>query len=112
MYFVKAPQNASYPYIVFSIVSGTRGRTFTEELVSLLIQFNIYSDQKKSADEVTAIATAIKATYDELDLDIAGFVNGRSAMIRENEIPTLIQPGSGIWMYAITYSTVLEKSKE
>lgn len=71
LYEDAAPQKTQYPYVVYSIISSPKERTFTEIFRNTLIQFAIYSASTSTA-EVKAIYAALSALYDEKDLTITG----------------------------------------
>jgi len=45
MYNTEAPQDAVFPYAVFSLISDVPEWTFSEDFENVLIQFNIFSKE-------------------------------------------------------------------
>lgn len=64
-------QPATFPYIIYFIVSSVPERTFTEYLSNILIQFSIFSTAS-SASEIANIYALLKALFDECSLTISG----------------------------------------
>jgi len=67
----RAPVGTRYPYIVFSKVTSTPEKTFTETFKDRLINFSIFSAYS-TPDEADDIADAIENLYDECVLSITG----------------------------------------
>jgi len=61
----------TFPYIIYSIVSGVPNKTFTEIYTDTSIQFSLFSSSS-SADEITTMYANLKALLDEGDLTITG----------------------------------------
>lgn len=99
-----APEDAVFPYGVFSLISNVPDWTFTENLENCLIQINLFSNTVK-ATEVCALFTLLKTTFDFLDLTIANYET--ISMIRENAILTKVED---VWQYNILYRVLLGKS--
>ena len=66
-----APEGTEYPYIVFTVISDTPDKTFTEVYEDVLIQFSIYS-ASASAAEIGTIYADLIALFDECALTISG----------------------------------------
>jgi hypothetical protein len=71
-YLNKAPQGATFPYVVYSYVSGMPEPTFTENEEEVWIQFAIYSEHN-SATEAGTILAALYTRYDYCTLTVAGY---------------------------------------
>ena len=59
----EAPEGSEFPYVVFSIISGTPQDTFSEKIEETLIQFSLYSISSGAA-EITAMYAALKTLLD------------------------------------------------
>lgn len=71
-YLKKAPPRATFPYVVYSYVSGMPEPTFTENEEEIWLQFGIYS-QKNSATEAGTILAALYTRYDYCTPTVAGY---------------------------------------
>lgn len=106
LYKGRAPEGATYPYIVYMIVSDVPENTFTENLESVLIQFSIFSITSGST-EVEDIYTDLKALYDDCTMTITG--ETLLYMLREHatlmvEDHTTTSGTVQAWHYAVDYS--------
>lgn len=69
MYYVKAPQNVGFPYVVFNIISDTPNYYFTETMVDTRIQFDLVA---KSVTEIEDITTKLELALNWKKLTISG----------------------------------------
>ena len=83
LYNTLAPQDAVFPYGVFSLISDVPEWTFSENLENILLQFNIFSDTSDPV-EICALYELLKTAFDFFDLPIANYET--VSMIRENAI--------------------------
>jgi len=97
----QAPQDAEFPYGVFSLISDVPDWTFGENLENCLLQFNLFSDTSDPA-EICTLYAMLKTAFDfhELDVDNHEIIY----MIRENAILTRIE---NVWQYNILYRILL-----
>jgi hypothetical protein len=82
-YLNKAPQGATFPYCVYSYVSGVPEPTFTENEEETWLQFAVYS-QNNSATEAGTILAALYTRYDYCTLTVAGY--DFVSMVREQTL--------------------------
>ena len=68
-YYGKAPQEATFPYIVFFDVSNINDVDFGEEREDLLVQFNVFS-QNNSPTESETILTNLRSLFDDCSLTV------------------------------------------
>jgi len=112
MYNTEAPQEAVFPYGVFSLVSDVPDWTFSENFENCLLQFNIFSD-KISPVEICALYDLLKGDvgvgtgFDFLDLPITDYE--AISLIRENAILLRVEQ---IWQYTVTYRILLRETGE
>jgi hypothetical protein len=71
IYLDQAPDNSTFPYVVFFIVSDVPEKTFSEDFENVLIQFSLFS-ASSGATEITTIYTDLKSLFDECSLSITG----------------------------------------
>lgn len=71
IYESNAPQDADYPYCVFSIIGGTDEGTFTEMVDDVTIQFSIFSISSGPGEVGKAYEDLI-ALFDNAILTITG----------------------------------------
>lgn len=67
----QAPDGCDFPYIVYSVVSAPKEKTFTEIYRNTLIQFSIFSTSQ-SVLEITGIYNDLSALFDECSLTVTG----------------------------------------
>lgn len=79
-----SPEGVIYPYVVYSVVSSPKEKTFTEIYRNTTIQFSIYSSNS-SSKEIKDIYAALSALYDECSLIITG---SNLVWMREENIVT------------------------
>lgn len=99
-----APQDAVFPYSVFSLISDVPDWTFGENLENILLQFNLFSSNS-SPVQICALFELLKTAFDFLELSIDNYET--IYMVRENAILTRIEK---IWQYNVTYRILLGKS--
>lgn len=104
LYNTLAPQEAVFPYGVFSLISDVADWTFSENFENCLLQFNLFSG-KSDPVEICALFELLKTAFDFLELDIAN--HETISMIRENAILTRLED---VWQYNVTYRVILGKN--
>lgn len=62
-----AEAKTQYPYVVYSVISAVKEKTFTEAYRNVLVDFSIYSS-KKDSSEIKDIYEQLSALYDECRL--------------------------------------------
>ena len=104
-YMGSAPQDATYPHIVYSLVSDMPDEHLSDSplIEDILLQFSLYS-QKKSASEVADMFTYLKAMFDDCIVTVSGyslieFTRDQANLIRDEE--------NNIWHYAVDYNVIL-----
>ena len=108
----RAPENATYPYAVFSLVSDDPGRVWGADVQDSLWQFDLYSSTSSSS-EVEDLYIALKALYDDCTLTVTGATFGKMERQHAELIVEDITQTSGeaqIWHYAVDYNIVTVKS--
>ena len=107
LYFVEALQDAVYPYVVFAIVSGTDGATFTEDLLAVMFDFNVYS-KKMSPIEALGISAKIAKLYKGMTISVPGYNPSTIRKISENYFK---QSDSDVWVGNLGFRVELEKQR-
>lgn len=103
LYNTEAPQDAVFPYGVFSLVSDVPEGTFTEDFENCLIQFNLFSNAAL-ATEVCNAFESLKTAFDSYDLIVAGY---RTVSLTR-EVANMIKVEK-IWQYNVTYRLLIQK---
>jgi hypothetical protein len=67
----EAPPGAEFPYMTFFIVGASPDKTFSEEFIDTMIQFDIFS-AATGVTEIGDIYKELKALFDEQEFTIAG----------------------------------------
>lgn len=99
----QAPEDAVFPYGVFSLISDVPDWTFSEKLENCLIQFNLFSNTV-DATEICVLFELLKTAFDFHDLTIANYET--VSMVRENSILTRVE---NVWQYNVLYRVLLGK---
>lgn len=105
LYHVQAPDDAVFPYCVFTLVSDMPEGTFSEDFENCLLQFNLFSDIKSDSTEVCDLFELLKTAFDLLDLTVAGyttvsFTRGLANLLKIEDV----------WQYTVTYRIILQKN--
>ena len=107
LYLEKAPQNAVYPYVVYSMITDERDWMFEEEFEEFTIDFNIWS-QAASADEAGDILGYLKALFDDCSLTVAGgwrhLLFQRDVVFGNHDL----EEDPPIWGYLVQYTVMVE----
>lgn len=115
LYLGIAPQNSTYPYVVYSLVSDVYSWNFSlnGEFETVLLQFSIYSESA-SPLEAENIYTDLIALYDWCSLSISGYTH--LYMRRENsnllwdESTFTAQRSNKIFIKNVDYKIMVEKT--
>ena len=70
LYKARAPEDVTWPYVVYDIISNVPADTFSERLEEVVIQFTIFSDASGTT-EIEDIFTELKDLYDYCSLSIS-----------------------------------------
>lgn len=112
LYKGRAPQNPTWPYAVYFIISDVPRDTFTEKLEEVLIQFSVFS-QASGSTEIEDIVTNLKALYDNCSLTITGnthiVMDRQSASLVSGEADVTTGTGE-YWQYDVDYEIVAQKN--
>ena len=108
-YLNNAPQNTTFPYVVYFSVSDINDLDFTEEHEDFLIQFNIFS-QNNSAIEAGQILTNFKSLFDNCSLTVTGWrhLQFQRSLVMPNNDFGQVPPIHG---FSIEYDVLLEKAR-
>lgn len=105
LYKGRAPTNASYPYIVYNLISNYPDDTFSEDLENAIIQFSIFSTTSGST-EAEDIYADLKTLYDDCTMTITGetlLYMMRTHAILMVEDHTTDSGTIKVWHYAVDY---------
>ena len=72
LYNTQAPQNAVFPFAVFTEISDVNEYTFTTSFENVLVQFSLFSTEE-SVSEVRDMFTYCKSLFDWCSLSITGY---------------------------------------
>ena len=108
-YYGRAPQESTFPYIVFFDVANVNEVDFSEEREDLTVQFNIFS-QNNSPTEAERIETAVKSLFDDCNLTVTNWRH--LYMQRRNTYPNNdYAQDPPIHGFSIEYDILIEKDK-
>lgn len=102
-YLHEAPQSATFPFAVYTLVALEPDFIFDGSLIEPLIQISIFSNDT-GADEITTAWGYMTTRFDDAAISVAGhssveFRRGQARLIRE--------PETNIWHYATDYDLIL-----
>lgn len=105
MYKGEAPQRATFPYVVFFVVSDVPEYPSSHTIEEVLVQFSIYSITSSST-EIEDALTDLRTLYDNCSLSITSntlihFTRGNLTCMRD-EVETT-SGTKGVWHYAQEY---------
>jgi len=111
-YDTEAPQRATFPYVVYLIVSQVKDWQFVERFEDVLLQFSIFSTASSSL-EADDIYTLLVALFDEQYLTVAGYSHfiwmWRNNLTRMRDEITTKQGTVGAWHLAVDFDLYYEK---
>ena len=112
LYKARAPQNPTWPYAVYYLISDVPRDTFTEKLEEVIIQFSVFS-QASGSTEIEDIVTNLKSLFDNCSLTITG--NTHIMMNRQGSsltsVPADTEAGTGeYWQYDVDYLVNLKRN--
>ena len=112
LYKTRAPQNPTFPYVIYDIISDVPRDTFTERLEDVIIQFTIFSTSSGTT-EIEDIFTNLKTLYDYCSLSITGnthlTMERHGASLLSGELDE--EAGKGLYyQYNIDYYVLMKKN--
>lgn len=113
LYKTRVPQNPTFPYAVYYVVSDAPQDTFTDHIEDVLIQFSVFSTASSSS-EIEDILTNLKALYDNCLLSITG--NTCVQMERTGgggltDVPADVEEGTGAYFQCdVDYEVIMQKN--
>jgi hypothetical protein len=112
LYKGRAPQNPTFPYVVYYLISDNPRNTFAERIEDVLIQFSIFSTASGST-EIEDIFANLKSLYDNCDLSIVGnthlMMERQGASLTSGEMDVTAGTGE-YWQYDVDYSIMMKKN--
>lgn len=105
MYHTQAPQNAVFPYVVFSFVSQVPEYTFDTSFEDVRIQFSIFS-LEQSVQEIETIKEALHTLYDWCSLSVTGYAH----IYMRRFASRLVRDDRPSWNYSVDYKVFVEKT--
>lgn len=113
LYKNRAPQNPTWPYAVYFVVSDVPQDTFTDKLEEVLIQFSVFSTASGTT-EIEDIMTNLKALYDNCLLSVSGntFIHmNRTGGGGLTDVPADTVSGTGAYFqYDVDYEIIMQKN--
>jgi len=106
LYKGRAPANATYPYVVYQVVTDVPDYTFKRDYESVIVQFSIYSIASGTT-EIETIYNHLRTVYDDCSLTIADAT--QIWMVRDNAVfqtedHTTPSGTAQVWAYYVDYS--------
>jgi len=109
LYLYKAPQEAPFPYCVYSIVTDDYDLDFVDEREDVSVQFNIFSENN-SPSEAGTLLGYLKSMYDDTALTVSGYRHlfmVRDFVIPNNDFAEVV----AVHGYSVQYTILLEKER-
>ena len=111
LYKARAPQNPTWPYAVYYLISDVPRPTFTDRIEEAIIQFSIFSSASGST-EIEDAFTNLCALYDDCDLTITSathlFMERQGASL--TSVPADTEAGTGeYWQYDVDFLVNLKR---
>lgn len=105
LYLKLAPENATYPYAVYDMVTNVHDWMFTDdpETEEYLIQFDIVSDTSSSTEALNLFEN-LKTMFDWCSLTITGY----TFLYMRRESSHLLQVDEK-WQHSTTYRVLVHK---
>jgi len=109
LYLNVAPQEAVFPYCVYSIVTDYNNLSFTDDQEEFEVQFNIFS-QNNSALEAGQLLDSLKDMFDSANLTVSGWndIEFTRTLVLPNNDFNQVPPING---YSVMYDILLEKER-
>lgn len=109
LYLKKAPQEATFPYCVYFMVTDDEDDDFTDNREDIEIQFNIFSENNSSL-EAGQLLGSLKTMFDDSNFDVSGWnlLMFRRRQVLENDDFSQVPP---IYGYSAMYDIILEKQR-
>ena len=112
LYKGRAPQNPTWPYAVYFIVSDVPQDTFTEGIEEVRVQFSIFSKASSSTEIEDAFAS-LWALFDDCVLSITSATHlsmtRGDATLTSGELD--VADGSGeYWQYDVDYDVLMKRN--
>jgi len=104
LHYADAPDGTLFPYSVFHFLTGIMENTMGEEHENIVIQFNLYSNDKS---ETATMFDALDDLYDKCSLAIEGFTH--ISCLREFVYAPDTQI-ERVWQIVAQYRIIMEKN--
>ena len=114
LYFVKAPQNPTYPFVVFFLFNHNIECFYnnvsdsTEAIDDITCQFNIHSNNINSSSEAGTILGYLLTQFNNTRLTISGYRVHRME-VKNIYGPFWIEEDEN-WVYSVEFNFVIQKS--
>ena len=107
MYFQEAPQNATFPYCVWNIITNDDWLNFSSDKLDIIIQFDLHSSTA-TAEEIGNLYTYLNSLYHKSSPTITGY---RVVHFRRNATrgPSKDED-TDWWLYQVRYLLRIEPS--
>jgi len=106
-YLTEAPQGATLPYIVYSMVSEIPEYWFGDMIhETFTLQFSIFSSSPSSTEALN-IYTYLSAYFDDHIISITGYSGLKFE--RSFVLPLMRDAEDGVWHQPVEYTVLLEK---
>lgn len=107
LFIGEAPQESTFPYCVYYLITNTPDDTLMESGEEFTIQFNIFSESN-SPTEACNIYEYLKTLYDHTSLTITGYNHTHTwrtfATLTKDE-------EDDIWQYSVEYRIRIDKTR-
>lgn len=116
LYSERAPSNAPYPHVVYSMVSQVHEWQFKSDYERMLIQFDLYSSTRSMQNIINQMSTMydlLTDCYDDTVLNTSGYTSYnmiRNSVSGNVEFIFDTPNGETVWQKIVEYEVLLEKN--
>lgn len=103
-YLTEAPQDTTFPYIVYYLVSNDYDYQFEEDFEEFVIQFNIFDD-KASPSNISDYYENLKTLFDWSSPTVSNY----TVITFQREFSQLARDDD-VWQWTVQYRVLLEKN--
>lgn len=107
LYLVNAPEGATLPYAVYSLIANPVDYNFTSVFDNPVIQFSLFAEATGHS-EILNMHSYLKDQFDDCQLSVTGYQYGK--MERQLDLGLLKDPDHEVFHYPVQYEIWLRKN--
>lgn len=106
MYLGLAPQESTYPYCVYNLITDTHNFQFTEKFEDVIVQFDIVSNSS-SATECNTLFGYLTTLYDNTPLTVSSYYHIKTDRLYSS---LTFYTDEAVWVYTVQYRVLIQKT--